>query len=187
MSSYPTARRALLGAASAALTAIFAVYLFRPFINITSLQCKALAYTLNGKVSYPASSVYAESLSSYWSKQEESLAPSCIATPSSEDDVAVAVKILSTLGCTFAIRGGGHTPWASSANIDGGVTIDMRFINAVTVNKDNTVASVGAGAIWGDVYRKMDALGLAVIGGRGSSIGVGGLTTGGTSRQLLRK
>jgi len=44
--------------------------------------------------------------------------------------------------------GGGHTPWASSANINGGVTIDMRLINATTINKDNTVPSVGAGAVW---------------------------------------
>lgn len=182
MASYFAGRRALLWAASPLIIAVFAAYLFRPFINATNLQCKALSYTLSGKVSYPASSVYAESLSSYWSKQEESLAPSCIVTPASEDDVAVAVKTLATLGCTFAIRGGGHTPWASSANINGGVTIDMRLMNAVTMNKDNTVASVGAGAVWGDVYKKMDSLGLAVIGGRGSSIGVGGLTTGGKQR-----
>lgn len=79
----------------------------------------------------------------------------------------------------FAIRGGGHTPWAGSANINGGVTIDMTSIKDVSVNQDQTIASVGAGAVWGDVYRKMDSLGLAVIGGRGSTIGVGGLLTGG--------
>lgn len=48
------------------------------------------------------------------------------------------------------------------------------------MNQAKTVASVGAGALWGDVYMKMDAVGLAVIGGRAMSIGVGGLLTGGT-------
>ena len=166
-------------AASFVVITIVATYLLRPIINVTSLQCKALSYSLSGKVSFPASSLYAESSNSYWSKQEALLVPGCIVTPSSEEDVAVAVKTLATLGCTIAIRGGGHTPWANSANIDGGVTIDMRSINAVDVNSDNTVVSVGAGALWGDVYRKMDSLGIVVIGGRGSSIGVGGLTTGG--------
>lgn len=55
----------------------------------------------------------------------------------------------------------------------------MRFMNAVTVNQAKTVVSVGAGALWGDVYSKMDPMGLAVIGGRAISIGVGGLLTGG--------
>lgn len=79
----------------------------------------------------------------------------------------------------FAIRGGGHTPFAGSASISNGVVIDMRAIKEVTVNEDQTIASVGAGAVWGDVYLKLDGLGLTVVGGRGSTIGVGGLTTGG--------
>ena len=127
------------------------------------------------------------SSSSHWSKQEESLAPSCIVSPTSAKDVETAVKTLAllsktgVLGCKFAIRGGGHTPWAGSANINGGVTIDLRSINKVSVNAEGNVTSVGAGAVWGDVYRAMDAKNLTVVGGRGSSIGVGGLLTGGES------
>ena len=83
------------------------------------------------------------------------------------------------LRCKFAIRGGGHTPWAGSANIHDGVTIDMRSIADVTVNESRSVVSAGAGAVWGDVYSKMDSLNLTVVGGRGSSIGIGGLLTGG--------
>ncbi len=67
------------------------------------------------------------------------------------------------------------------SNINDGVTIDMRSISNVAVDEGKTAAFVGAGAIWGDVYRKMDSLGLAVVGGRGSSIGVGGLLTGGNA------
>ena len=155
-----------------------------------SPQCIALSRALGTKVSYLANDTYVQSTSSYWSKQEESLMPSCIVTPTSTDDVATAVKILTLpenggdgpQEGLFAIRGGGHTPWAGSANINDGVTIDLRSINTVIVNQDKTVASVGGGAIWGDVYRTMDSLGLAVVGGRGSSIGVGGLLTGGEGR-----
>lgn len=179
MAGYSVTRKALRWGASPLLIALSVTYLLPSVTNTTSLQCRILSYALPGTVSYPESSVYSESSRSYWSKQEESLAPSCIVTPNREEDVSIAVKTLALLKCKFAIRGGGHTPWANSANIDGGVTVDMRSMSAVTVNQAKTVASVGAGALWGDVYRKMDSLGLAVIGGRGSSIGVGGLLTGG--------
>lgn len=159
--------------------------LFGAAIGTRSLPCAALSLFLAEKVSYPASTVYVQSSSSYWSKQEESLVPSCIVTPAHTDDVVTVVRILTLWNkvglqqVNFAIRGGGHTPWAGSANIDRGVTIDLRSLNEVAVNEDKTIASVGAGATWGEVYQKMDSLGLAVIGGRGSSIGVGGLLTGG--------
>ena len=41
------------------------------------------------------------------------------------------------------------------------------------------ILSAGGGATWGDVYQKLESTGLISIGGRGTSLGVGGLTTGG--------
>ena len=184
------ARAVLLSVASPLFLAISSL-LLPTAMAARSFQCKALSLALGNKVSYPTSSTYAQSASSYWSKQEESLTPSCIVTPTSTDDVVTVVKTLTLLDngglpeSKFAIRGGGHTPWAGSANINDGVTIDLRSINTITVNQDKTVASIGAGAIWGDVYRTVDLLGLAVVGGRGSSIGVGGLLTGGKERWIL--
>ena len=106
-------------------------------------------------------------------------------TPETTNDVSLAVKVIKTFNyasvCNFAIRGGGHTPWAGSANIDRGVTIDMRRIKSISVNREKTEAKVGAGAIWEDVHREMDRQGLSIIGGRASSVGVGGLTIGGMS------
>ena len=61
----------------------------------------------------------------------------------------------------------------------------MRSISDVTLNVDGSVASAGAGALWGDVCHEMDALDLTVVGGRGSSIGIGGLLTGGTSQDAI--
>ena len=62
---------------------------------------------------------------------------------------------------------------------ESGVTIDMTGLAWVTVNEDQTVASVGAGASWLDVYLCLDGLGVAVAGGRNAAVGVGGLTLGG--------
>ena len=69
--------------------------------------------------------------------------------------------------------------WAGAANVENGVTIDLSSMNQVAVSKDNTITSVGSGARWLDVYLKLDALGLAVVGGRVADVGVGGLVTGG--------
>ncbi|MCJ1226704.1 hypothetical protein MMC12_003357 [Toensbergia leucococca] len=60
-----------------------------------------------------------------------------------------------------------------------GITIDLGEMNQVTVSKDRTITSVGGGARWEDVYLKLDAMDLAVSGGRVYDVGVGGLTSGG--------
>lgn len=134
-------------------------------------------------------SAYSQSLQSYWSQQEQNVTPTCIFSPQNARDVSTAVKVLSeyqaagnstSAGCQFAIRGAGHSPWAGSANIENGVTIDMRSIKSVDVNPSGSIVSVGAGARWSDVYQKLDAVGLAVAGGRVSDVGVGGLITGGS-------
>jgi len=151
-------------------------------------QCAALSRELGRKVTYPNNRRYDDSLSSYWSRQEQELMPSCFVTPEFAKDVSNAVHVLArsshtvTSNCKFAIKGGGHTMWAGAANIVDGVTIDLGALNDVTVNEARTVASVGAGARWLDVYSQLDSSGLSVVGGRDSNVGVAGLTLGGLSR-----
>jgi FAD/FMN-containing dehydrogenase len=70
-------------------------------------------------------------------------------------------------------------PAGGFANINGGVTIGMTALSSVTINNDHTVASIGSGAKWLDVYAYLDALDLSVAGGRNGFVGVGGLTLGG--------
>ena len=55
----------------------------------------------------------------------------------------------------------------------------MTGLASVKVNEDKTVARVGAGASWLDVYLYLDRLGVAVAGCRNAAVGVGGLTLGG--------
>lgn len=95
----------------------------------------------------------------------------------------MAVKTLVTANqkshCRFAIRGGGHTPWAGSSNIDKGVTIDLSLMSTTVYNKDQSTASVGPGSRWINVYEVLDQLGVSIPGGRAGSVGVAGLTLGG--------
>lgn len=107
-------------------------------------------------------------------------------TPTSANDVSAAVIVLKQGNCSFAVRGGGHTPFAGAANIEDGVTIDLGSMIQVTVNQHQTITSVGAGARWGNVYSKLDAMNLTVSGGRVSNVGVAGLTLGGTSKHSER-
>lgn len=106
-------------------------------------------------------------------------------TPTETKDVAFifsTLKRLSRVGkCQLAVKGGGHTPFAGSANINGGVTVDMSMMRGVDVNPHHNLTSIGAGERWGNIYRKLDAMGLSLSGGRVSKPGVAGLTTGGTS------
>ncbi len=81
--------------------------------------------------------------------------------------------------CQFAIKGGGHAPAAGFANIQGGVTLDMAGLKATTLNEDKSVVSVGAGALWNDVYGYLDSFNLSAAGGRNGLVGVGGLLVGG--------
>ena len=52
---------------------------------------------------------------------------------------------------------------------------------------NRTLTQVGAGNKWVDVYSKLDAQRLSVVGGRVASISVGGLTLGGKYVYRLRK
>jgi FAD/FMN-containing dehydrogenase len=99
--------------------------------------------------------------------------------PESASDVSQAVLTAQVSQCEFAIKSGGHAAFAGASNIDGGMAIDLIKLNQVTVSSDKKQTSVGPGNRWFDVYTKLQPMGLSVIGGRVSDIGVGGLTLGG--------
>ena len=151
--------------------------------NLSWLQCMTLSSLLEGKISYPGSSTYKAVEDAYFSAQEEELSPACIVNPTCTEDVAAAVKVLakSHSQVKFAIRGGGHNLNVGAANIDSGVTINLRSMSKVSLNEDKTLVSVGGGAKWSDVYSYLDSTGVATSGGRVADVGVGGLTTGGMS------
>lgn len=70
--------------------------------------------------------------------------------------------------------------WSGAANIQGGITVDMRSMNSIELSDDNKVVSLGTGGLWIDAYAALDPYNLTVMGGRVNGIGIGGLATGGT-------
>lgn len=87
--------------------------------------------------------------------------------------------VANITNCSFAIKGRGHTPAAGFNNIDDGVTLDLTSFNTTVPNDDATVAYVGPGSSWVNVYRTLQPFNKTVAGGRNGAVGVGGLTLGG--------
>jgi FAD/FMN-containing dehydrogenase len=151
-------------------------------------DCAGLAALLPTNVFFSGNSTYTSQETSYYSETEAELTPTCIVQPGSTQDVATIINFLRIspyAGQTLvAVRSGGHTPWAGAANIHDGITIDMSRLNATTLDASKTVASVEVGAWWGSVYSTLATQGLAIMGGRVSNVGVGGLVLGGTSDKI---
>jgi FAD/FMN-containing dehydrogenase len=82
-------------------------------------------------------------------------------------------------GCKLAIRSGGHASFIGASNIPDGVTIDLRTLNVIEINQGQSQISVGAGAVWDDIYASLQNVKLGVAGPRSSGIGVGGIVLGG--------
>jgi FAD/FMN-containing dehydrogenase len=112
--------------------------------------------------------------------------PGVIAQCATVEDVVRAVKFGRDLGLEIAVRGGGHSV-AGKALTDDGLVIDLRLMNAVSVNPDARTATVAGGATMSHLDRATEPYGLATTGGRVSTTGVGGLTLGGGDGWLARK
>ena len=131
-------------------------------------------------------------MNSYWAKQESEVIPACVVRPRDVQQLCTAITILKReyderekhsheekAKGLFAIRSGGHSPVSGAASINGGVLIDLCLFRDVTPSEEGSSVEIGAGAKWMDVSKVLDRRGLAVVGGRNSAVGVGGLTLGG--------
>ncbi|KAE8370571.1 hypothetical protein BDV27DRAFT_140195 [Aspergillus caelatus] len=147
----------------------------------TNNSCTLVESKIPGRISYPGSTTYNSSISSYYGDHERVLSPNCIFRPTTTAEVSKFVKLMTFNNSTskFAVRGGGHTFWTGAANIEPGITVDMRLMNQVELSKDQKIARIGGGAVWDIAYSHLVPHNLTVMGGRIPGIGVGGFATGG--------
>ncbi|KAA8649446.1 FAD-binding oxidoreductase [Aspergillus tanneri] len=124
----------------------------------------------------PQDAEYAEAIKR-WNDVGERRAGGIILATSAED-ISVAMKLAVDIQLDVAVRGGGHSHFAASST-DGGIVIDLRNMNNVTINEATNVVTVQGGALWSDVDETLGQKGLAAVGGTVNHTGVGGLTLGG--------
>jgi FAD/FMN-containing dehydrogenase len=112
--------------------------------------------------------------------------PAVIAQVASVDDVVRAIRFGRDLDLEIAVRGGGHSV-AGKALSEGGLVIDLRRMNAVSVDPYARTVTVAGGATMGHLDRATQPYGLMTTGGRVSTTGAGGFILGGGSGWLDRK
>ncbi|APA06370.1 hypothetical protein SS1G_01102 [Sclerotinia sclerotiorum 1980 UF-70] len=114
---------------------------------------------------------------SYLSALESDITPACIFLPKTKEEVKSFIQTVKPFvasgNIAFAIRGAGQVPLPGSANIENGITLDLRNLTGVEC-KDGIV-SIAAGERWSTVYQRLAAEGLGVTGSRSGNGGIGGL------------
>ncbi|KAF1847683.1 FAD-binding domain-containing protein [Cucurbitaria berberidis CBS 394.84] len=145
-----------------------------------SLACKSLNLTFgNTKVEYQGDPAYDAVIRYFWSSQQQEPKPHCVFKPEKAADVSIVVLLSRLTQCRFAVRSGGHAAFAGASSADGGITVSFEKMKQISLSEDKKVASIEPGNLWFDIYTTLDKDHLAVVGGRVSGIGIGGLTTGG--------
>jgi FAD/FMN-containing dehydrogenase len=112
--------------------------------------------------------------------------PALVVQPTSTDDVAKAIAFAREHGLLLSIKGGGHNIGGTSI-AEGGLTLDMSRMRALTVDPDARLAHVGPGCLLKDVDQATQEHGLATVLGFISEVGVAGLTLGGGLGYLARR
>ncbi|KAI1130845.1 FAD-binding domain-containing protein [Nemania abortiva] len=141
--------------------------------------CNALQATLPGQVYWSGSDEYsASSTTAIWSTSCH-LSPECVFQPLTVEDLSNGIRAIKEHGSLFAVRSGGHMPNPGAQSVDHGVMISMSNFNTKSLNADKSIASIGPGQLWAEVYNWLAAYGLAVNGGRYPTVGVGGVLLGG--------
>jgi FAD/FMN-containing dehydrogenase len=104
--------------------------------------------------------------------------PAVIACCASTADVVAAVRFARERGLVIAVRSGGHSVAGLSVCSDG-MLIDLAGLKTIDVDPAAKTARAGGGVLWGAFDAATQQHALHTPGGRVTTTGVGGFTTGG--------
>jgi len=112
--------------------------------------------------------------------------PLAIVRAANAEDVAAAVRFARDHRLRLAVRSGGHS-LAHQSMIDDGLVIDLSGMTRISIDPAARIARVQAGATSGHLAGPAHDFGLALSTGDTSSVGMGGLVTGGGIGFMVRK
>jgi FAD/FMN-containing dehydrogenase len=142
----------------------------------------AFAAAIEGSVVLPGSPDYELLRKSAWAQYED-VRPKAVVLCSTPADVAETIAFARRVGAEAVARSGGHCFAGRSSTR--GILIDLSRMSSVSV--EDGIATIGAGALLGDIYDQLDTHGLTIAGGACPSVGIAGLTLGGGLGVLGRK
>ncbi|KAI3316473.1 oxidase/Diels-Alderase [Xylariaceae sp. AK1471] len=129
--------------------------------------------------------LYDEEADAYWSATAYKN-PACMISPSEIRTLSVTVRSAELAQCKFAVRSGGHSPFAGFAGIDNGLLISMSEMTDLDYDENTQIQRSGMGNRWGDVYSYLRDKDRIVVGGRLNDVGLA-LATGGGLSHLSNK
>jgi FAD/FMN-containing dehydrogenase len=132
--------------------------------------------TLAGELILPGDRTYDEARSVFNGMVDKR--PAVVARCATTEDVVASVEFARAHGLVVAVRGGGHSV-AGLSVCDGGIVIDLAGLKAIDVDPAARTVRAGGGALWGEFDAATQQHGLHTPGGRVTTTGVGGFTTGG--------
>ncbi len=133
-----------------------------------------LEAAIDGSVVVPGSADFEQLRRPAWA-QFGDRRPAAVVLCATPADVAETIAFGRRSGTETVARSGGHCFAGRSSTR--GILIDLSPMRSVSVA--DGLATVGAGALLGDIYEELDGVGLTIAAGACPSVGIGGLTLGG--------
>jgi FAD/FMN-containing dehydrogenase len=135
-----------------------------------------LANQLNGQLLRPSSPQYATT-----GLSENTIAanirPAGIALCVNAQDVQTSIQWAQNYGVPLVAQSGGHSYGGYSTTE--GLMISVRPINAVSLDRQSGIATIGSGVQLGNLYTTLFSDGMFVPAGRCTSVGIAGFVLGG--------
>ena len=130
----------------------------------------------DGELILPEDSTYDEACKVFNSMIDRR--PAVIARCASADDVVSTVNLARERDLEVAVRSGGHSV-AGLSICSNGILIDLAGLKEIDIDPNARIARTGGGVLWGEFDKATQEHGLHTPGGRVTTTGVGGFTTGG--------
>ncbi|MCM8747529.1 FAD-binding oxidoreductase [Thermomicrobiaceae bacterium CFH 74404] len=152
--------------------------------SLTGLDLRPLEQRLRGTLLRPGMATYDSARQLM--NRAVTRRPAAIAQVADSQDVVEVVRFARDRGLPLGVRSGGHSP-AGYGMVDDALVVDLSGMKRVTIDPDARLARVEAGVTSGELAAFAQPHGLAISTGDTSSVGFGGLATGGGIGFMVRK